>query len=140
MTKIVDKKIILKELRKNSRTSIRALSRKLNVSPSTVKIKIKELEDEGIIKGYVGIPNLQKMNLINAVFFAQCNMKSINKLKENPFVNSIFRISNHYNLLIEGIFPNIKEYVKFKNSLIKENVNFEEYFVTDEIKREEFLI
>ncbi len=140
MTKKVNRRLILKELRKNSRTSIRELSRKLNISPSTVKMKIRELEDEGIIKGYVGMPNIQKMNLINAIFFAQCDAEEINKLKNNSFINSIFRISNHYNLLIDCIFPNIKEYVKFKNSLIKDKVEFREYFVTDEIKREEFLV
>ncbi len=140
MTKKVNRRLILKELRRNSRTSIRELSRKLNISPSTVKMKIQELEDDGIIKGYVGMPNIQKMNLINAVFFAQCSAKKINELKGNPFINSLFRISNHYNLLIDCIFPNIKEYVKFKNSLIKDEVEFKEYFVTDEIKREEFLI
>ncbi len=50
----VDKKI-LKFLVENSRATVRDIARRLDVSPSTVSRKIKRMEEENIIKGYVSI-------------------------------------------------------------------------------------
>ena len=51
---VVDKQI-LEILRLDARASIRDIARKLNTSPATVSRKIKQMEDENIIKAYVSI-------------------------------------------------------------------------------------
>jgi len=50
----VDKEI-LRILKLEGRASVREISRRLNVSPSTVSRKINKMEAEGTIKGYISI-------------------------------------------------------------------------------------
>lgn len=50
----IDKKI-LEILRLDGRASIRDIAKQLNISPATVSRKIKQLEQENIIKAYVSI-------------------------------------------------------------------------------------
>ncbi len=136
--RINDSKII-KELRRNSRESIKELALKTGISSSTIKNKIKNMEKKGIIRRYTSVADFDSLNLIRAVFFIKGANGTAESLKKEKCINNMMHISNHYNLFIECIFPNIKEYVKFKNQLEKKNVEFKDYFVTEEIKREDFL-
>ena len=44
--------LILQELQKESRLSIRELSRRVNLSPPSVTERVRRLEDNGVIEGY----------------------------------------------------------------------------------------
>lgn len=55
--------LILSELQKNSRLSIRELSKRINLSPPSVTERIKRLEDYGIIEGYTIKINKKKLGL-----------------------------------------------------------------------------
>jgi len=59
----------------------------------------------------------------------------------NHKVNSLFKINNGYNFLIEGIFKSLKESENFIEKLEKEyNIeNIQSFYVLDEIKRESFI-
>jgi Lrp/AsnC family transcriptional regulator, leucine-responsive regulatory protein len=59
----IDLKIIA-ELKKDSRQSMRELSRKVNLSPPAVTERVKRLEDEGIIEGYTIQLNRKKLGFV----------------------------------------------------------------------------
>lgn len=52
---------ILSELQKDSRLSIRELSKKVNLSPPSVTERVRRLEEEGIIEGYTIKINKKKI-------------------------------------------------------------------------------
>ncbi|WP_346939290.1 Lrp/AsnC family transcriptional regulator [uncultured Clostridium sp.] len=55
--------MILSELEKNSRLSIRELSKRINLSPPSVTERVKRLEDNGVIEGYTISINKKKLGL-----------------------------------------------------------------------------
>jgi len=55
--------MILSELEKNSRLSIRELSKRINLSPSSVTERVKRLEDNRIIEGYTITINKKNLGL-----------------------------------------------------------------------------
>lgn len=55
--------MILSELEKNSRLSIRELSKRINLSPPSVTERVKRLEDNGVIEGYTISINKRKLGL-----------------------------------------------------------------------------
>lgn len=60
--------MILSELEKNSRLSIRELSKRINLSPSSVTERLKRLEDNRIIEGYTISINKKNLGLsINCI-------------------------------------------------------------------------
>ncbi|WP_291565329.1 MULTISPECIES: Lrp/AsnC family transcriptional regulator [unclassified Clostridium] len=62
--------MILSELQKNSRLSIRQLSRLINLSPPSITERIKRLEENGVIEGYT-----IKINKKNIGFPIDCIIK-----------------------------------------------------------------
>lgn len=58
----IDAQILL-ELQRNSRLSIRELSKRINLSPPSVTERVKRLEDNGIIEGYTIKINKKKLGL-----------------------------------------------------------------------------
>jgi DNA-binding Lrp family transcriptional regulator len=56
----LDKKIIT-TLNENARKSYREITRELNISLSTVSNRIRKLEDERIIEGYIPVINQEKL-------------------------------------------------------------------------------
>lgn len=56
-------KRILRELQSNGRMSNQELAEKVGLSPSPCLRRVKQLEDEGIIKGYVALADPAKLGL-----------------------------------------------------------------------------
>ena len=56
-------KRILRELQSNGRMSNQELAEKVGLSPSPCLRRVKQLEDEGIIKGYVALVDPPKLGL-----------------------------------------------------------------------------
>lgn len=54
---------ILSELQKNSRLSIRELSKRINLSPPSVTERVNRLQDSEIIEGYTIRINKKKLGL-----------------------------------------------------------------------------
>ncbi len=135
--------LVLEELRKNSRFNIRAISKRTKLSVSTVKSKIKELEDNKIIKKYTSLIDFSGINLLQTIFFMDADNNLLNELKNTkkyPFINNMIKISNDYNLLVECVFPKINDYLRFKEKLKSKNIKFNEYFVIQDLTRESFRI
>ena len=59
---------LLKELRKNARENIAALSKKLGIPRTTVHYRIKKLVEEGVIEKFTIKPNYKKLDLGTTAF------------------------------------------------------------------------
>ena len=75
-------KEILKILSKNSRISFVALSEKLKTPFSTIRLRIKSLENRGIIAGYSILLDLSKLGMLNYKLFIRTKDKSEDSYKK----------------------------------------------------------
>ncbi|MCX6707563.1 MAG: Lrp/AsnC family transcriptional regulator, partial [Candidatus Woesearchaeota archaeon] len=61
-------------------------------------------------------------------------------LLKEPIINSVYRINNGYDFMIEAFFRNVNEVHEFVEGLERFRVkNPEEYYVLEEIKKEAFM-
>lgn len=135
--------ILLNEIRKNSRSSITEISKKINVPISTLFENLKKLEEKAIIK-YTSIPDYKKINFnIIAHILVNTKRKSdiIKFLENNPHINNIERINNGFELNIQAIFSNMDELNSFLESIETFEITSKKVFYLLEcIKKEGFLI
>lgn len=113
---------ILSELQKNSRLSIRELSKRINLSPPSVTERVNKLEDSGIIEGYTIRINKKKLGLS-----IDCIMKITMKNGEyNKFKNFIknhrrsewgYRIAGDGCFLVKLSVKNLEEIEEFINDI-----------------------
>ena len=133
-------------LRENSREKLTTISKKTNIPISTLFDLLKELQDNLITKSTVLLDYYKLGYHTRAKIFLKVNNGNKDKLKNhlnlNPNVNTIFKINNNWNFLIETIHKNIKELDIFIESL-EEKFKIEDkqiHYLIDEVKREGFLI
>jgi len=107
-------KSILKELKRDSRTSIRDISRTTNIRPSTVHQRITKLKADGIIEKFtVKLDN----KLINENFIVFMFVATEEDLKPEIFKDShikeVFGITGEYDLLFKLKFKDVEEFNEF---------------------------
>lgn len=140
----IDRKII-KELRKNARTSLKEVASKLNLPTSTVHDKVRRFKKK-IIKRYTSLIEYQELGYQTHLFLAlktkkECREKLESYLKNSQEVNSFYQVNDKFDFLVEAIFidqkkahdfiEEIKEYFKLEN--------FHIHNVINNPKKEEFL-
>jgi Lrp/AsnC family leucine-responsive transcriptional regulator len=137
--------LILTELRKNARETLTRLSRKTRIPISTIFDRLK-MQEGSIIKKHCALIDFQKIGFsIRANILLKVPAEDRNKLLEHLqkelHTNTVLRINNGFDFLVEAIFRNLKEAENFVNNL-EEEYKIEDkkvFYVIDEIKREEFL-
>ena len=135
---------LLQHLRENSREKLTTISKKTNIPISTLFDLLKELQSGLVTKSTV-LLDFSKLGYHTRakVFLKVCNEnkeKLKNHLELNPNVNTVFKINNNWNLLIETVHKNIKELDNFLEKL-EDNYNLEDkqiHYLIDEVKREGF--
>ena len=137
--------LILSYLRQNARITLTNLSKKTRIPISTLFDKLKLHEKRFIIK-HTSLFDFGKLGYnTKANVVLRVDKKQRDALKEylsrSQHVNSVYRITNGYDFLVEGVFRSIKEQEEFIEKIeerfdIKDKKSF---FVIDDIKREEFL-
>ncbi|WML33658.1 Lrp/AsnC family transcriptional regulator [Clostridium sp. OS1-26] len=122
---------ILEELQKNSRLSIRELSKRINLSAPSVAERVRRLEDDGIIEGYTIKINKKKLGLsIDCII--KLTMKNGGYEKFKIFISEYKRSEWCYRIAGDGCFL-IKLSVKSLNE-IEEFINeISEYAITETI-------
>ena len=137
--------IILSCLRQNARQTLTTLSKKTNIPISTIYEKLRSYEGDVIKKnaclidfGKLGF-NTRAQILIKVDKNQRDEVKSY--LKNNFNINSVFKVSNGFDFMIEGIFRHIRDLEEFNENLeerfnIKKN---EYYFIIEEVKKEAFM-
>jgi DNA-binding Lrp family transcriptional regulator len=102
---------ILEELRRDGRASLRAIAERLGVSTSTVSNRVKQLEDEGIIRGYKPVIDYAKLGYrLTAITKIKAKGSEIPRIvaelvKEQTLVD-VYEITGEYDVLVIGKYPN----------------------------------
>ncbi len=137
---------LLAHLRENSREKLTTISRKTNIPISTLFDLLKELQTGLITKSTVLLDYSKLGYHTRAKVFLKVNNDSKDKLKNhlnlNPNVNTVFKINNKWNFIIETVHKNIKELDDFLEKL-EDNYNIEDkqiHYLVDEVKREGFVV
>jgi DNA-binding Lrp family transcriptional regulator len=118
-------KIILDEMVLNSRIKIVDLSGKVKLTPEAISYRIKNMEKDGIIKGYKCLLNPHKLGFVTCkafVFF-----KNITEARKKEFLDYCKNIKNSVNIVIT--------FAPWDLEIMFETASYEEYFtIMDDIK------
>jgi DNA-binding Lrp family transcriptional regulator len=119
---------ILEVLNKNGRKSYREISRELKVSLSTVSNRVKKLEDDKIIEGYVPVINLEKIGydltvVINIKIAHGKLIEVQQRISRDSNVSAVYDITGDWDSLVIAHFKNRRDLNSFiKRILSIENV------------------
>lgn len=135
--------LIMAHLRKNARQRLTQISRKTGIPVSTIFDAIKATT---LVKKYTALLDFPKLGFTTkAMMLIKANKDSKEALREHLVkhanINSIYRINNGYDFLIEGIFKNMVELEEFVEKLEERfGIKTKElHYILEDIKREEFL-
>ena len=113
---------ILKILQDNAKVTVKDIASKLNVSAPTIKNRIDEMQENGVIKGYyVEIDNSLFENVIKC--FVEIGVSPEKKeelykiLNETKNVIECDRVTGEYSLIAKVIFKNTLEMDRFINKI-----------------------
>ena len=137
--------MVLASLRQNARLSLTKMSRATKVPVSTIYDKLKQYERD-LIRKHTTLIDFTKLgyntraNLLIKVDRDQRD-KVQDYLKSHKNVNSIYKINNGYDYMVELVFVHIKDMEDFMESLDSQFkiLDQETYYIIDDIKREEFM-
>ena len=136
--------LILSHLRENARKNLTGISKSTGIPISTIFDKLKKYEGDCIIK-HTAMLDFAKLGYeVKVHIMMKVPKESREDLKESLLkdarINSVYRINNGYDFMVEAFFRNMKEVNDFSECLEKFKVkDAEEYFVLEEIKKESFM-
>ena len=120
----LDKKI-LELLSKNSRLSVRDISKMINSSPPTVSRRIRKLEKRGIIRGYVSIIEDEDLGYdCRTLLLIKINgnsnpKKIIEEMKDNERICNLYITVGNYEIISTATCPNLDDLSEFIDNLRK---------------------
>lgn len=137
--------LLISHLRNNARETMTNISRNTNMPISTIFDKIKKYE-KSVIRKHTALLDFGALGYhTRANIMLKVDRESRNELKnylkKNNKVNSIYRINNGFDFIIEVIFRNVKEMQDFIEE-IEDNFKItgrEVFYIIDDVKREAFL-
>ncbi|MFP4568139.1 MAG: Lrp/AsnC family transcriptional regulator [Candidatus Woesearchaeota archaeon] len=137
--------MLLSHIRCDARVSLTKLSKLTKMPISTIFDKIKEYETKKIIKRNIAILDFNMLGydirnqlLISVVKEQKQELQSF--LIKHPRVNTIHRVNNEYDFIIETIFKNTNDMDDFMQKLDKFKItDKKEFLIMEDIKKEEFL-
>lgn len=114
---------IVKILNQNARISYRKISRSLNVSLSTISNRIKKLEDQGIIEGYIPIVNREKLGyeltvIINVKIAHGKLLEIQHQISRDTHVSAVYDITGDWDSLVIGHFKNRRDLNAFIKQIL----------------------
>ena len=136
--------LLMTYFRKNARENLTQISRLTRIPVSTIFDKLREFE-KGLIQKHTTLVNFRMLGFdvrVNMLFKVAKDSRPEFKefLMSNENVNSIFRITNGYDYLIEAIFKDMTDMQRFSELLDKFKIESKhELFILEDLKRESFL-
>ena len=136
--------LLMSYLRNNSRENLTRISRMTSIPVSTIFDRIHEFE-RCLVKKHTTLLDFKKIGFdVKLDILVKLPKEKRDEfqdfLMKNYNVNSLFRINNGYDFLIEAIFRDMSEANKFSEDLDRFSVqDKQELFVLEDIKREGFL-
>lgn len=112
---------ILRQLQENSNITTKELARKVNLSPTPVFERVKQLEKKGFIKKYMAVLDTEKLNR-GFVVFCNIKLKQHSKAYGQQFMQEImeideitecYNISGEFDFMIKVYVRDMKEYQDF---------------------------
>ncbi|MBS3165868.1 Lrp/AsnC family transcriptional regulator [Candidatus Woesearchaeota archaeon] len=137
--------ILLSHLRRNARETLTKISRDTRIPVSTIFDKLKRY-DNNLIKKATVLLDFQKLGYNTRVTLMlkvpkeqRDNLKNF-LIHENN-VNSIYRVNNNFDFLMEGIFTSMQDFQEFIENLEEkfEIKDKQMFYILDDIKKEEFM-
>ncbi|HVL87895.1 MAG TPA: Lrp/AsnC family transcriptional regulator [Candidatus Thermoplasmatota archaeon] len=119
---------IIRSLNKNARKSFRDIARELEVSLSTVSNRIRRLEGEGVIKGYVPVVDGSRIGydlvVIVGVRIAHGKLMDVQqRIARNPHVFGVYDVTGEWDSMVIARFRDRDELNEFiKDMLAMEHV------------------
>ena len=138
--------LFLTSLRENSREKLTTISKKTNIPISTLFDMLQEFQSSTITKSTVLLDFSKLGYHTQAQVFLKVNKEDKDKLKKHLSchnnVNTIHKVNNNWDFIIETVHKNIKELDTFLEHL-EQNFQIESkqiHYLVDEIKREGFVL
>jgi Lrp/AsnC family leucine-responsive transcriptional regulator len=137
--------LIINELRKNARETLTNISKRTHIPISTIYEKLKASEGKVIIK-HTALINFAKMGFnARAKIMMRGARETRSELRQylcsHQNVNSMYKINNGYDFMVECIFGDMKELEDFVD-LLDEKFGLQKkqvFYVIEDLKRETFL-
>ncbi len=137
--------IVMAHLRRNARETLTRMSKKTNIPVSTIYDKLK-MHEGNIITKHTCLIDFNMLGFstrANIIIKVDRNEREtiLAYLLKNQHINSIYKISNGYDFLIETVFKNVKDLEDFLDSLeLKFKIKDKQvYYIIEDLKREAFL-
>jgi DNA-binding Lrp family transcriptional regulator len=136
--------LLMTFFRKNARENLTQISRMTRIPVSTIFDKLREFE-KGIIQKHTTLVDFRRLGFdirVNMMFkIAKDSREEFrNFLSLNEHVNSIYRVNNGYDYMIEAIFRDMSDLQKFNDLIDRFMIeDKKEMFILEDIKRESFL-
>ena len=137
---------LLKLLQENSNRTIKELASLVNLSPTPVFERIKQLEKNGYIKKYTAILSSEKLNK-GFVVFCHIRLKHHNLKNRNQFIQIVssieditecYNVSGEYDFMLKIHAQNMEHYKNFVVNILdsEESIgSLHSIFVMEEVKQ-----
>jgi DNA-binding Lrp family transcriptional regulator len=136
--------LLMTFFRRNARENLTQISRQTHIPVSTIFDKLRDFE-KGLIQKHATLVDFRRLGFdikINMLFKVARDSRDEFRdfLMGNEHINSIFRINNGYDYMIEGIFRDMSDLQKFTELLDRFKIEAkQELFILEDLKRESFL-
>ncbi len=137
--------MILSQLRKDARMSLTKISRRTQIPVSTIFDKIRMFKHDVITKhtSLIDFNSLGYGTRANMMISVEKEDKEALRefLTKHNNINSVYKINNGFDFMIEGIFKQIKDMEDFMDVMDQKfKVKDKKlYFIIEDIKRESFM-
>ncbi len=136
---------ILSHLRRDSRETLTNISKTTGIPTSTIFDRLRT-QEQTLIKRYTALLNFQKLGFktrVNIILRVDSQSKEVlgSFLANLPSVNTLFKLSDEYDYLVEGVFKNEQELESFLQVVRSDfqKIELEVFPIILEFKREAFL-
>jgi len=136
---------IIAHLRQNARMPLTKMSRKTHIPVSTIFDRLK-LNESGLITKHTSLLDFSKLGYnTRANITLKVDRDDKDALREhlikNQSVNSVYKINNGFDFMVEGVFRQIKDMEDFIESLEKrfKILDTKSFFIIEDLKREAFM-
>ncbi|MEB3759550.1 MAG: Lrp/AsnC family transcriptional regulator [Desulfurococcales archaeon] len=105
---------LLSILEKDSRTPWTRVAKEMGVSEATVYLRVKKLEEKGVLEGFSIIVNPSRLGLgITLIVMLRVRAHYISKVKSslslNKYVVELYETTGYYNLLAKILAPSLSD-------------------------------
>ncbi len=134
----------MSQFRRNARENLTKASRRTGIPVSTLYDRLKKYEGS-LIKKHTTLLNFSALGFSLKVLMIikvlpERKDSIMHHLEKHHRVNSLYKIANGYDIMLEGIFKDLREYQIFCESIDAFSIqDRQDFFVIEDIKQEDFL-